>query len=133
GSTTVRKARLSICTILLFLIICPSVYAAEMGQVPAEPTAKVKEDDRLPIQKQDEWQFFLSPYLWIPGLNVTTTSLKGTQGTNIPWWDTASALFSNTIGIMGRAEVWKGRWGIYLDGYYTYVGATGSQGGLPKK
>jgi hypothetical protein len=127
-----RPLRLAICGILVFLIVCSSGYAAETTQTPLEAAAKVKEDDRLPIQKQDEWQFLLSPYLWIPGLNVTTTSLKGAQGTNIPWWDTASALFSNTIGIMGRAEAWKGRWGIYLDGYYTYVGASGSQVGASK-
>jgi hypothetical protein len=127
-----RQARLAICGILLFLIMCPSVYAAETTQTTLGPAAKVKEDDRLPIQKQDVWQFFLTPYLWIPGLNITASSLKNTQGTNIPWWDTASALFSNTLGIMGRVEAWKDRWGIYLDGYYTYVGASGSQVGASK-
>jgi hypothetical protein len=50
----------------------------------------------------------LSPYLWIPGLNFTATSLRNTRGTNIAWWDTVSPLFSNTIGAMGRIEAWKG-------------------------
>jgi hypothetical protein len=127
-----RHVRLAIYSILLFLILCPSGYAAEMTQTTLAPAAKVKEDDRLPIQKQDEWQFFVTPYLWIPGLNVTAGSLRNTRGTNIPWWDTASALFSNTIGVMGRIEAWKGRWGIYLDGYYTYVGTSGSQVGASK-
>jgi hypothetical protein len=127
-----RPLRLAICLILILLGLGPLANPAETADTPAEPPAKVKEDDRIPIQKQDEWQFFLSPYLWIPGLNITASSLKGTQGTNIPWWDTASALFSNTIGILGRAEAWKGRWGLYLDGYYTYVGASGSQVGASK-
>ncbi len=30
---------------------------------------------------------------------------------------------------MGRAEAWKGRWGLFLDGYFTYVGASGSKVG----
>jgi len=127
-----RPLRLAICGILVFLIICPSGYAAETTQPPLEAAAKVKEDDRLPIQKQDEWQFFLSPYVWITGMNVTASSLKNTRGTDIPWWDVASNLFSNAMGIMGRIEAWKGRWGIYLDGYYTYVGTSGSKVGASK-
>ncbi len=42
-------------------------------------------------------------------------------------------LFSNSIGMMGRAEAWKGRWGFYLDGYFTYLGASGSQVGASKE
>jgi hypothetical protein len=126
--------RLSLVLVILMLpFIGPPAYAAETTQTLAEPASKVKEDDRLPIHKQDEWQFFLSPYIWIPGLNITTSSLKNTHGINIPWWDVASALFSKTIGVMGRAEAWKGRWGVYLDGYYTYVGASGSQVGAGKE
>ena len=34
---------------------------------------------------------------------------------------------------MGRAEAWKGRWGVYLDGYYTYVGSSGSQVGATRE
>jgi hypothetical protein len=28
---------------------------------------------------------------------------------------------------MGRAEAWKGKWGLYVDGYHTYLGRSGSQ------
>ena len=118
----------------------PSGYAAEgQGNPPGaasltpEAAEKTKEDDRLPIHKQDEWQFFLSPYMWITGINANLTTLKKTTTTAIPWWDVASALFSKTIGMMGRAEVWKGRWGVYLDGYFTYVGTSGSQVGATKE
>jgi hypothetical protein len=107
-------------------------YAATQVAKTSGAAVQTKEDDRLPIQKQDEWQFFVSPYLWIPGLNITTSSLRNTRGIDIPWWNTASALFSNTMGVMGRIEAWKGRWGIYLDGYYTYVGTSGSQVGASR-
>ena len=98
-----------------------------------EAAEKTKEDDRLPIHKQDEWQFFLSPYMWITGINANVSTLKKTTTTAIPWWDVASTLFSKTIGMMGRAEVWKGRWGVYLDGYFTYVGASDSQVGATQE
>jgi hypothetical protein len=98
-----------------------------------ETTAPAQADDRLPIYKQDEWQFFLSPYIWIPGINISLNTLKNTTHTDIPWWDVASELFSKAIGVMGRAEAWKGRWGVFLDGYYTYVGSSSSQVGATKE
>jgi hypothetical protein len=117
----------------VLLFTCFTAFAAETTATPAEPAAKVKEDDRLPIKKQDQWQFFLSPYVWIPGINANLSASKGSIDTAIPWWDVASHLFSNTIGVMGRAEAWKGRWGVYLDGYYSYVGASGSQVGATQE
>ena len=118
----------------------PSGYAAEGAGAPpgtasTTPVAaeKTQDDDRLPIHKQDEWQFFLSPYMWITGINANVSTLKKTTTTAIPWWDVASDLFSNAIGVMGRAEVWKGRWGVYLDGYFTYVGASDSQVGATRE
>jgi hypothetical protein len=105
----------------------------EASSPAQETTGPAKSDDRLPIHKQDEWQFFLSPYMWIPGINTNLSSLKTTTTTAIPWWDAASALFSKTIGIMGRAEAWKGRWGFILDGYFTYLGSSGSQVGAGKE
>jgi hypothetical protein len=123
----------AIIVILLIMSVSPSGYAEEgTGNPPGgarltpEAAEKTKEDDRLPIHKQDEWQFFLTPYMWITGMNGNVTTLKKTTTTAIPWWETASVLFSKAIGIMGRAEVWKGRWGVYLDGYYTYMGSSGS-------
>ncbi len=118
--------------IILLLLLVTAAYSQEGPGSAQEKAATAKEDDRLPIQKQDEWQFFLSPYMWITGINANITTLKQTTTTAVPWWDVAAALFSNTIGVMGRAEAWKGRWGVYLDGYYTYVGASGSQVGATK-
>jgi hypothetical protein len=115
-------------------------FAQELAGTPpgaADPTQQaaetIKEDDRLPIHKQDQWQFFLSPYIWIPGVNFTISSFKSTQSNNVPWWDVVPTLFSKTIGIMGRAEAWKGRWGFFLDGYFTYMGASGSRVGATRE
>jgi hypothetical protein len=137
---TLKRLGLSIIVILLLLSLTPSGYAEEgTGNPPGaagittEAPEKTKGDDRLPIHKQDEWQFFLTPYMWITGMNGNVSTLKKTTTTAIPWWDVASVLFSNAIGVMGRAEVWKGRWGVYLDGYFTYVGASDSQVGATRE
>ena len=63
--------------IVLLISLRTAAYPKE-EQVPAqgEPVSvqkkatTAKADDRLPIQTQDQWQFFLSPYIWIPGLNA---------------------------------------------------------------
>ncbi len=125
-----------IIAILMLMSVAPSGYAApgastSPGAAGITPQAaeKTQEDDRLPIYKQDEWQVFLSPYMWITGMNGNLSTLNKTKTIAIPWWDVAAALFSKAIGTMGRVEVWKGRWGVYLDGYFAYVGASGSQMG----
>ncbi len=129
-------------SILVMLQIWGTVNPGYAEEVAGNPSGgagisqatpdKAKEDDRVPIHKQDHWQFFLSPYLWIPGINFTTSTLRSTQGINVPWWNVASTLFSNTFGMMGRAEAWKGRWGFFLDGFYTYVGVSGSDVGASR-
>jgi hypothetical protein len=87
--------------------------------------SKAKEDDRLLIQKE-EWQFFVAPYMWIPGMNVNTTLVGRTSSVNQGWWDMVPKLFSDAIGVMGRAEVWKGKWGFFVDSYYIYLEGNGS-------
>jgi hypothetical protein len=136
----VKRLGPAIIVISLLLCMSPSGYAAEaQGKPPGaasqtpETTEKTKSDDRLPIHKQDEWQFFLSPYLWFTGINGNISTLKSTINPAIPWWEMASGLFSKAIGVMGRAEAWKGRWGFYLDGYYTYMGSSGSGVGATKE
>jgi hypothetical protein len=74
--------------LLLLRVLAPALgYAATETSAPpgtqgaAEQTAgKPQENDRLPIHKQAEWQFFLSPYIWIPGINANISALTGTPG-----------------------------------------------------
>jgi hypothetical protein len=101
----------------------PETAATAPGTAGSAPkgTLTPPEDDRLPVQKLEQWQFFFSPYIWIPGANVTTTAFGHTSNVNVPWWDIASQLFSSAMGAMGRFEVWKGRWGFFLDSYFVYL------------
>ncbi len=118
-----KRLRIALAAIILFGLASLPGYAEEApanspgtaglskgASTPAPETAiPAKEDERLPIHK-DEWQFFLSPYLWITGVNVNVTTLNHTMGVSVPWWEAASTLFSKTFGVMGRAEActWGG-------------------------
>jgi hypothetical protein len=116
----------AIMVIMLLSFAGSGAYAGETGSPPEAAAAKAKkEDERLPIHKQEQWQFFLAPYAWIPGADIQTTFSGHTTSVSVPWWDIVKQMFKgNAIGAMGRAEVWKGRWGFFLDSYFSYIGVS---------
>lgn len=95
----------------------------------------------IPIQQQpvpingDEWHFSFTPYFWLPtadlDISVPEVTVGGrTVGGSIsidqPWWETLSKFSSDfyVLGVMGRFEGWKGRWGGFLDGYWVFGKST---------
>jgi hypothetical protein len=119
-----RKLQAVFIIILVIAMACAPGYAGTFQETPSEPVAKVTRDDSLPILQQEKWQFFVSPYLWIPGVNINTNLAGHTSSIDVPWWDIAGKLFSQAIGAMGRLEAWKGRWGFFLDSYFVYLDGT---------
>jgi hypothetical protein len=125
-------------TIILLLVWCTCAYSQDepasvrevSGSAPEKATA-VKDDDRLPIYKQG-WQFFLAPYLWIPGFHADLSRqgrFRGTTVADVPWYNLVPLLFSKVMGGMGRVEIWKGRWGLISDTNFIYIGESVSAGG----
>ena len=108
----------------------PGRTAEEPGSVPSKATA-AKEDDRLPIYKEG-WQFFLAPYLWVPGAHLDLSHqgrFSGTTVADVPWYNLVPLLFSEVFGGMGRVEIWNGRWGIISDTNFIYIQDSISAGG----
>jgi hypothetical protein len=110
---------------LMLMLLCTAGYAAGESGKPPQEAVQAKEEERVPVQKE-EWQFFVAPYMWIPGMNVNTNFLGRTTTVSQGWYDMVPKLFSSAIGAMGRFEAWKGRWGIYVDSYFSYLSATAS-------
>lgn len=125
-------------TISLLLVWCSVVYSldktvtTEATGAPPEKTRAVKDDNRLPIYKEG-WQFIVAPYFWMIGVHLNNGVTKGgfssSTVANIPWSDLVPLYFSKVIGAMGRVEVWKDRWGFFIDNIFIYVGDTVSAGG----
>jgi hypothetical protein len=125
-------------TILLLLSLGAAAYSQEeRGPAGKEPTSAQekatasKEDDRLPIYKEG-WQFFLAPYLWIPGVHADLSHqgrFSGTTVVDVPWYNLVPLLFSKAMGAMGRVEIWNGRWGLISDTNFIYIGDSVSAGG----
>jgi hypothetical protein len=96
-----------------------------------EKSTGVKDDDTLPIYKEG-WQFFLAPYLWVPGAHLDFSHQGGFKGTivaDVPWYNLVPLLFSKVMGGMGEAEIWYGRWGVISDTNFIYIGDSISAGG----
>ncbi len=93
-----------------------------------EKTAPAKDDDRLPIFKEG-WQFFLAPYLWIPGAHLNIRQDGGTTKADIPWYTLVPVLFSQAIGGMGTVEIWYNQWGFFSDTNFLYMSDSVSGGG----
>jgi hypothetical protein len=117
--------------IMLLLVWCTASYPQEEPGPAQGKAAAAKEDDRLPIYK-DGWQFFLAPYLWVPGAHLSLSHqgrFSGTTVADVPWYNLVPLLFSKAMGAMGRVEVWYGKWGVFSDTTFVYIGESISAGG----
>ncbi len=108
----------------------PASVKEESAAVPEKATAD-QDDDRLPIYKTG-WQFFLAPYLWVPGAHLDLSyqgRFRGSIVADVPWYNLIPLLFSKVMGGMGRVEIWYGRWGLISDTNFIYIGDSISAGG----
>jgi hypothetical protein len=125
--------------IILSLFLSTAAYSQEKPGpnkdepgVTQEKATATKDDDRLPIYKEG-WQFILAPYLWIPGAHLNLShqgKFSGTTVADVPWYELVPLLFSKAMGGMGRVEIWNGRWGVFSDTTFLYIGETIRGGGV---
>jgi len=117
--------------VIMVLVFCATAYSQE-GAVPGQDKAAAAQGDNLlPIYKEG-WQFFVAPYVWIPGANINLARqgrFSGTTKVDVPWTDIVPLLFSQVFGAMVRVEVWKGRWGFFSDTVFIYLSDSVSGGG----
>ena len=68
----------------------------------------------------DEWEIRLMPYVWMPSMasDVTVNGLSGSV--DLSFGDILDDYLD--FALMGRVEVWKGKWGLTFDGVYFDLG-----------
>ena len=54
---------------------------------------------------------------------------SGTTVADVPWYELVPLLFSKVMGGMGRVEIWNGRWGVFSDTNFMYIGESISGSG----
>jgi hypothetical protein len=117
--------------IIVVLVCSTTAYSQEGAALGQDKTAAAREDNLLPIYKTG-WQFFVAPYIWVPGGNINLARqgrFSGTTKIDVPWYDIVPLLFSQVFGGMARVEVWHGRWGIFSDTVFIYLSDSVSAGG----
>jgi len=117
--------------IIMVLVFCSTAYSQEGAVASQGKAAAAREDNLLPIYKEG-WQFFVAPYVWLPGTNINLARqgrFSGTTKVDVPWVDIVPLLFSQVFGAMARVEVWKGRWGFFSDTVFIYLSDSVSGGG----
>ena len=118
-------------SIIMVLIFFTTAYPQEGAVAGQDRAAAAQEDNLLPIYKEG-WQFFVAPYVWIPGANINLARqgrFSGTTKVDIPWTDIVPLLFSQVFGAMARVEIWKGRWGFFSETVFIYLSDSVSGGG----
>jgi opacity protein-like surface antigen len=72
------------------------------------------------LKNSNQWNIEFTPYFWAAELKGDAT-LRGRTG---PVEKSFSDLLDDLdIAFMGRAEAWKGEWGLFVDGIYMDLGA----------
>lgn len=82
----------------------------------------------VPGKDPNGWAFVIEPYLWAMGISGTT-GVSGMPPANVSV-DAKKVLQQLDWGIMGTAEVRKGRWGLLVDGYYAELSGSSELGGV---
>jgi len=81
----------------------------------------------VPGKDPNGWGFAVEPYLWLTGLQGRT-GVDSLPPINIGF-NARTVLQHLDWGIMSKAEVRKGRWGLIADGFYAELSGSGTSEG----
>lgn len=99
-----------------FIAVLPFLATLLVGITEAAGESKSTGDTQ---SSTDDWKLHLTPYLWMAGMDGTA-KVGGTNAKiDIGFTDIVKAL---EFGLMGRAEIEKGRWSFVVDGLYMKLG-----------
>ena len=93
---------------VVLLLLTPLVHA--------DNSSIAQENNKSDSSEKDQWQFTLTPYLWLPSVDARATVEGKTQKVKLTFSDIIDDF--DLFGVMGRFEAWKGNWGLIFDGLY---------------
>lgn len=116
--------RLVICLLVSPLLALPAV-AQDAPEIPAP-----SKQQGAPLSLEDQqWRFRSIGWLWAMGLEGTLGARGASVSVDASFADVLDATDS-LIGIAGRLEIGKGRWGGFIDGLYNRLGVEDATGPL---
>jgi hypothetical protein len=108
-----RKIALVGLTLLILATLCPPGQAYE------------------PLGSDGEWDFVLTPYVWIPARSDITSTVNGQSvGAEDVSFKTIADMF-DVFALSGRMEAWKGRFGLIGDAMWIKLNTSDKTVPLP--
>lgn len=105
-------------------LVCQLALASVV--LAGTPSPKAPPSEAIIPPAIDPWEFTLSPYGWLAGLEGTTGVRGFTAETEVPFKDILSNL---DMTAMLNLEARKGRWGGWVDGLYLKMSMDGQTPG----
>ena len=100
-------------TVLVLALVCPSAY----GQDP-EPA---KEPSASGSAGSKDWEFFVTPYIWLASLKGDVTVKGVTQDVDVGFFDILNSS-DFAFALEAHGEAWyKRKWGILVDGMWVII------------
>jgi hypothetical protein len=110
-------SKISAITFLVTVCLALPVY----GEDTAKSSEPVYGEDTA--KSSGDWEMRLMPYLWLISLDADST-VNGLSGSaDLSFGDVLDNL---DFAAMGRAELWKDKWGLSFDGVFMNLGASKS-------
>ena len=110
-----QKVSLVFAVLLAFAVFCPLASAQEAPSKESPPA-------KASAPQGDKWEVEVTPYFWAASLRGDVM-VKGLDANlNLSFLDLAEYL---DVGGMAHMEIRKGDWGIFTDGMYMKLSATG--------
>ena len=99
---------------------CPAADALTLSQ----PTPTANQPSYLDVEtaSESDWRFDLQTYTWLVGMTGDIGARGQTAHADVNFLDIADASDS-LFAFSGRLEVGKGRWGGFVEGIYSRLGA----------
>jgi len=96
--------------------VLATCFLMGLGYTPSSAQAQGTAPAPSTTQTVDGWQFYVTPYLWVAGVNLSINPARS----HLPTADVSvdfSQLISHLDGVpfMGAAEAWNGRFGMMFD------------------
>ena len=111
-----RRTRVAVLLVLLL-----AALALVAGPVGAQDPGTAKEPSGTASDGSKDWEFSVTPYIWMVSLNGDATVKGVTQPVDVGFFD----IFSKTdfaFGLQAHVEAWnKRKWGLWFDGTWVVL------------
>lgn len=100
--------------------VCSPVGAAALAVITVVSAPAMAQSLAPPSIDEEAWHFSITPFLFLPVYTTGTSTVAGQDvDIDLNLWDVLKVLNG---AISGRAEAWRGDFGLAVEGYFVALG-----------